>query len=152
MKKTMSTQVYHSKAPWHLWFIGSFFLFLYTMGAYDYFMMLGHNTAYYESKNYGEAVYTYFTNYPLLPLVFWTTNIFSSIAASILLLLRHRWAVYVSLVSAVSIAILEFLTFVFRDRWNVLGPWVAIFDISIMLMTFGLFFYCRNLAKQGYLR
>ncbi|MBI5962723.1 MAG: hypothetical protein HY863_04555 [Chloroflexi bacterium] len=145
----MSTQVHRIKAPWHLWFIGLFFLFLYSMGAYDYFMMLGHNAAYYESKNYGEEVYTYFTNYPLLPLIFWTINIFSSLVASVLLLLRRHWVVYVSLVSAISIAILEFLTFAFRDRWNILGPWIAIFDISIMLMTFGFFFYCRNLAKQG---
>lgn len=148
----MRTKNHRMKAPWHLWFIGVFFLFLYSMGVYDYFMMLGHNVAYYQSKNYGEAVYAYFTNYPLLPLIFWTTNIVSSVVASILLLLRHHWAVYVSLVSGISIAILEFLTFAFRDRWNVLGPRIAIFDISIMLMTLGFFLYCRNLAKQGQFR
>ncbi len=57
------TPLQRAKAPWHLYLAGIFFFFLYANGIYDYFMTLGHNDAYYSSKNYGEEVYTYFTDY-----------------------------------------------------------------------------------------
>lgn len=140
------------RTPWHLWFIGLFFIFLYAYGVYDYFMMLGHNSAYYSSKNYGEAVFTYFTDSPLLPAIFWTVNISSGLIAPILLLFHTHWAVPGALISAICLLCLDFLTFGFRDRWHVLGPWISLFDIAILLMTFGLFLYCRAMAKRGVLR
>lgn len=148
----MSTHENRIRVPWHLWLIGFFIIFLYAIGTYDYFMSLGHNAAYFNYKNYGAIVYAYFTNYPLLPLIFWTTNIFGGLIAPILLLFRSRWAVRTSLISAVSIVLLEFLTFAFKDRWNVFGPLASLIDIVIMLITFGLFLYCRAMDKRGVLR
>lgn len=139
------------KAPCHLWLIGLFFIFLYANGIYDCFMMLGHNSAYYSSKNYGEAVMVYFTDYPLLPLIFWIAHLVSGLIAPTLLFFRSHWAVQVSLISAISIILQEFLTFVFRNRLYVLGPWISLFDIAIMLMTLGLFIYCKAMAKRGVL-
>lgn len=140
------------KALWHLWLIGSFFIFIYANGIYDYFMMLGHNASYYNSKHYGEAVVKYFTNYPIVFLVFYTTNIFCGLIAPILLLFRTRWTVLVSFVSAISMLCLEVLTFTFRNRWNILGPWVSLFDIALLLITIGFFFYCKALRKRGVLK
>jgi len=74
-----------NKTPWHLWLIALFFIFIYANGVYDYFMMLGHNQDYYNSKNYGEAVYKYFTNYPVVLLFLWAINIFGSMIASVAL-------------------------------------------------------------------
>ncbi|CAH8704946.1 hypothetical protein M5W83_13180 [Paenibacillus thiaminolyticus] len=148
----IETSVQRIRTPWHLWFIGLFFIFLYTNGIYDYFMMRGHNEAYYSAKNYGEAVFVYFTNYPMLPLIFWTINVFSGLIAPILLLIRSRLAVQVSLISSVSILCQEFITFAFMDRWNTLGPWISLFDIGILITTFGLFIYCRSMNKRGVLR
>jgi uncharacterized membrane protein len=139
----MSVNEHGIRIPWTRWLIGVFFIFVYAYGIYDFFMMLGHDAAYYSSRSYGAVVVTYFTDYPPLLLIFWVTNIVSGVIAPILLLLRSRWAVQVSLISAISILILQFLTFTFRNRWNVLGPWISLFDIAIMLMTFGLFIYCR---------
>lgn len=148
--KTLTEQ--SSKAPWHLWLMGLFFIFIYVYGTYDYFMMLGHNLDYYNSKNYGEAVVAYFTEYPMLFLAFWTLNIFCGLIAPILLLFRTRWAVWIALISAVSMLCLEVLTFAFRNRWNVLGPWISLFDIALLILTFGLFFYCKALAKRCVLK
>ena len=140
------------KAPWHLWLMGFFFIVIYANGVYDYFMMLGHNSNYYNSKNYGEAVVTYFTNYPIVLLFFYTTNIFCGLITPILLLFRTRWAVWGAFISAISMLCLDLLTYAFRNRWIVLGPWVSLFDIALLLMTCGLFFYCRALAKRGVLK
>jgi hypothetical protein len=140
------------RTPWHLWFIGLFFIFIYTYGIYDYFMMLGHNEAYYNSKRFGDTVLAYFTDYPILPLVFWTMNVFSGLIAPILLLFHTRWAAQVAMISSISMLCLEFITFTFMNRWNVLGPWISLFDIVILLMTFSLFLYCRVMVKRGVLK
>ncbi|TCP99840.1 hypothetical protein EDD79_103228 [Serpentinicella alkaliphila] len=60
-------------------------------------MMLSHNEAYYNSQGYGLDVFEYFTDYPILPLVFWTINVGSGLIAPVLLLFRSRWAVLVAL-------------------------------------------------------
>jgi len=141
-----------NKTPWHLWLIALFFIFIYANGVYDYFMMLGHNPDYYKSKNYGEAVHKYFTNYPVAPLILWTINIFGSMIASLLLLFRVRWVVWVALISAISMLLLEAITFVFRNRWEVLGPSISMFDFGLLIITWAFFFYCRYLSKRELLK
>ena len=59
------------KLKWYGILFALFILFLYIMGTYDIFMMLSHNETYYASKEYGESVINYFTNYPLYMMVFW---------------------------------------------------------------------------------
>src|SRR5699024_10262081 len=95
------SKTYKTGAPWHLWFIALFFIFVYANGVYDYFMMLGHNMDYYEAKGFGEETYKYFTNYPIGLLVFWTTNILCGITSPILLLFLSRLTVCVSFISSV---------------------------------------------------
>ncbi|GAA0071081.1 hypothetical protein UT300003_26050 [Clostridium sardiniense] len=136
------------KTPWHLWLVSIFFIFIYTNGVYDYFMMLGHNVNYYNSKGYGDTVVQYFTNYPIPFLILYTMNIFSGILAPILLLLRKRAAAYVALISAVSDILLLILTFSFRNRLTVLGVNIALFDIGIAVITFGLYYYCTKMKKK----
>lgn len=140
------------KTPWHFWLIGVLSIFLYLNGAYDYVMMLGHNAVYYQSKHYGEAVIKYFTNYPAIFLIFYTANILFGIIAPFLLLFRTKKAVPTALVSAVAMLVLDILTYSFRNRWNVFGMWISIFDIGLLLFTWGFYFYCRYLAKQGILK
>jgi hypothetical protein len=138
--------------PWHLWLVGVFFVFLNACGVYDYFMMLGHDPAYYQMNKHGEAVVAYFTDYPILFNVFWAVSISSGLIASILLLVRSRWAVPGALICFVSLICLDVLTFALRDRWHVFGPWSALFDIIILLMMYVLFLYSQKMAKIGVLR
>src|SRR5699024_12344182 len=80
------SKTYKTGAPWHLWFIALFFIFIYANGVYDYFMMLGYNMDYYEEKGFGEEKYKYFTNYPIGLVVFWTTNILCGITSTLMII------------------------------------------------------------------
>ncbi len=154
-KKNMKVKTlnkYHIKTPMHLWFMGLFFILVYSIGMYDYFMVRGHNVDYLNSLNIGEAVITYFTDYPKVFLILWTINIFSGLIAPILLLFRSKWAVWGGLIAIISKLCLDVLTFAFRNRWNVFGPWLSLIDITILLITCGFFFYCKALAKRGLLK
>ncbi|MDP4145406.1 MAG: hypothetical protein Q8936_13135 [Bacillota bacterium] len=139
------------KTPWHLWIISIFFIFIYAYGVYDYFMMLGHNVDYYNARGYGENVVKYFTNYPIPFLILYTTNVLTGLLAPILLLFKKKIAASIALVSAVSDTLLLILTFLFRNRLNVLGISIAIFDIGIAIITFGLYFYCNKMKERDIL-
>lgn len=142
----------HIKTPWHLWLIALFFLFIYVNGVYDFFMMLGHNVDYYESKGFTEETHEYFNNYPIGPLLFWTINIICGVISPILLLLQKRLTVWVALISAVAMTLLEATGFIFMDRWNALGTYVSFFDIGLLVLTWTFFFYCRHLKEKGVLK
>lgn len=140
------------QTPWHLWLVAVFFILLSVAGAYDYLMLLDLNEAYFDAQNWGNSQITYFTDYPLLPRIFWTINIGSGLVAPTLLLLRSRWAEWLALIYVASQVCLLLITFGFMNRWNMLGPQMATFDILITLMMFGLYLYCRRMSARGTLR
>lgn len=145
------SKMHKPRAPWHLWLIALFFIFIYANGVYDYFMMLGHNIDYYEVKGFGEETLKYFTNYPIGLLIFWTMNILCGIISPILLLFRTKLAVWVAFISAVSMFLLEAIGFLFMNRWDALGTFVSLFDIGLLILTWIFFFYCSHLKKNGIL-
>ena len=136
------------KRHWHLWLIVLFVGFMYSMGIYDLFMMLSHNADYYATHNYGQMVEEYFTDYPPYCMVFWIANLMAGILAPITLVFNAKWAKRFAFVSGLADLLLLLLTFAFRNRWAVLGTSVAIFDIFILLMIFGLYLYCRIIEKK----
>lgn len=138
-----------SETPWHLWVVGVFFHVLSLAGARDSVLSLTLNKEYFEAKGFGTAQIAYFTDYPHVPL--WTVAVAGGIVSALLLLSRSRWAVPVALVSAGANLCLVLATFGFKDRWNVFGPWMSLFDFVILALTFGLWAYCRAMLSRGVL-
>lgn len=141
-----------NKAPWHLWVVGAFFLTMSLAGVWDYALAVTLNREYFDAQGYSAAIIAYFTDYPIVPKVFWTISIAASAVAPVLLMLRTRWAVLTALTAAGSNLCLALLTFGFRDRWNVFGPWLSLFDLGILVLLFGLWWYCRAMLGRGVLR
>lgn len=133
---------------WHLWSIAIFMIFIYLMGVYDFFMMLSHNKAYYASHGYGQGVIKYFTNYPFYFMIFWIINLLAGFISPILLILKDEHSKNLALLSVIADMILLILTFTFRNRWNVLGSRIAVFDFFILAITFGLYLYCRYVFNK----
>ncbi|MEU2035861.1 hypothetical protein [Nocardia amamiensis] len=139
-------------APWHLWGVGALFVLLNLGGAYDYVMALSENADYFRSQNYNNEQIQYFTDYPALPAIFWSIGVWGGLLAAILLLLRTRWTLPVAMTGLAGQVILDILTFGFRDRWQILGPRLALFDLVVLLLTAGFVFYCRTLVSRRILR
>lgn len=91
-------------------------------GAYDYVMTLRQDADYFRSQNHKDTQIAYFNDYPLSPAVFWTIRVWGALAASILLLLRNRWATPVAVIALVSQLCLNLVTFGFTDRLQIFGP------------------------------
>ncbi|WP_155974795.1 hypothetical protein [Virgibacillus sp. CM-4] len=136
------------KMPLHLWVIALFFIFLYMIGIYDYIMSLSLNTAYFDSQDDGNDQYHYFSNYLL---ICWTLNLISGMIAPIFLLLRMKRSIILALLSTVALFLLNAITFIFMNRLTIFGFTQSLFDLSILLLTFGLYWYCRYMLFRGYL-
>ncbi len=135
---------------WHLFLISSLFLFLYGIAVYDYVMTVTHNQGYFEYLHYNQAVIEYFTNYPLIPLIFWTVNVFVGILTPVLMLMRKEISFYSSAVTFVSMLLLDIITFGFRNRWNVIGARASTIDILMLILTLGLCIYNDFLFRKSY--
>lgn len=136
------------KHKWYGLLFAAFVLFLYGMGIYDLFMMLGHNTAYYASHGYGQEVMEYFTNYPIVFLVLWITNLACGAVSSILYLLKKGSCTEAAFASFLADALLIVLTSIFRNRIGVLGWNVFGFDLFILFVTFCFWMLCRKAWKK----
>ena len=133
---------------WHLLLVVAVFLFLYGIAVYDYVMTIRHDPGYFEYLHYDQAVMDYFANYPLVPLVFWTVNVFGGIVTLLFMLLKKEIAFYLSVVTFVSMLLLDIATFGFLNRWNVIGAKASTIDILMLVLTSGLCVYNYFLFKK----
>ncbi|WP_370032945.1 hypothetical protein [Qipengyuania mesophila] len=100
------------KAPWHLWVVGLVSLLWNAFGGYDYTMSQLRDPAYLEATMgpMGMSVdqsIAFLDSFPVWADVLWALGVWGSVAGSVLLLLRSRFAVTAFLVSLVG-AILSF--------------------------------------------
>jgi len=146
----MSNKEKNVRYSWHLLPIVALFLFLYGIAVYDYIMTVSHDQGYFEYLRYNQVVVDYFTNYPLVLLIFWTTNVFGGIVTLLLMLMRKEMAFYFSVTTFVSMFLLDFITFGFRNRWNVIGAKASATDILMLILTLGLRIYNYFLFKKSY--
>ncbi len=144
----MSNKEKNVRYSWHLLLIVALFLFLYGIAVYDYMMTVSHNQDYFEYLRYNQTVIDYFTNYPLVLLIFWTINVFGGIVTLLLMLMRKEIAFYFSAATFVSMFLLDIITFGFRNRWNIIGAKASATDILMLVLTLGLCIYNYFLFKK----
>ena len=146
----MSKEKKNVRYSWHLLLIAAVFLFLYGIAVYDYIMTVSHNQTYFEYLRYNQVVIDYFENYPLVPFVFWTINVFGGIATLLFMLMKKEIAFYLSLATFGSMLLLDFITFGFLNRMNVIGAKASTIDILMLILTLGLCIYNYFLFKKSY--
>lgn len=76
--------------PWHLWLVGGLSLLWNSYGCYDYTMTELRNPAY--LANLPANVVAYINAMPPWLIAFWALGVWGSLAGSLLLLLRSRYA------------------------------------------------------------
>ncbi|UGT56610.1 hypothetical protein [Nocardia asteroides] len=121
-------------------------------GVYDQVMALTENAEYFRSQNYTARQIAYFTDYPLLPAVLWTIGMWGGLVAAVLVLARSRWA-FVAVIAGVLGQIgLALVTYGFRDRLDILGTRLALFDLMVFLVSVAFAVYCHRMLRRGVLR
>lgn len=139
------------KTPVHLWIVALLFLCFYTIGLIDYVMSMTLNQEYFNSLDYTHQHFTYFTDYPILLSIIFGINVIGGTIAAILLFFRNKYAVTLTLVALIAKVLLDFMTFLFLDRYQVFGRRSSLIDLSMILLTLLVYLYCKHAKKIGVL-
>ena len=100
----METDTTATRTPIHLWIVGALALLWNGFGCTDYFMTRTKGAAWINSMMPGvdgTAYMAYINAFPIWVAIAWALGVWAGLAGAILLLMRHRWAVPVLLVSLV---------------------------------------------------
>ncbi|MGV6820793.1 MAG: hypothetical protein ACWA5T_09905 [Parvularcula sp.] len=136
------------KTPWHLWVVGIVAILWNSGGAYDYLMTVTQNKEY--LSHFSAEQVAYYTSMPTLMVVFWAVAIWSSVLASLLLLLRRKWAVPVFLLSIACMAISFVWGWFFSDMpASTSAQWLMV--VVIWAAALFLLWYSRAMAARGVL-
>jgi len=152
----MATTAGGRGVPAHLWIVGILALLWNAFGCYDYLMTQTRGAEYIHSmmpSADAAAIMAYIKGLPVWATAAWAFGVWGGLLGSILLLLRHRWAVPtlgVSLLGAVIGIGYQLLNPApvadMHEGMNGVIPYV------IIAVALGLFLYARAVAKKGVLR
>ncbi len=151
-------EVRTAKAPMHLWIVGLLALIWNGFGCYDYLMTRMRNLDYFRSMapdTDPEAMLAWVDAFPIYAQFGWGLGVWMGLIGSILLLMRHRWAVPVLALSLVGAVLgLGYQIFLAPpppppmggSTMAMLMPWV------IIIVAAALFLYARNQRAKSVLR
>ena len=140
------------RAPIHLWIVGILSLLWNAGGAYDYLMTQLGNAEYLAMLT--EPQRALMDGRPMWFDAAWAFGVWGSIAGSLLLLLRSRFAVTAFGVSILGLAASSVWSFGIAEpsSLEVMGSFAAIFSLAIVVILLALFVYARRMQARGILR
>lgn len=139
-----------AKAPAHLWVIGILAVLWNGMGVFDY-LATQLNLEFYMNMFTPEQL-EYFTSFPAWAVAAWAIAVWGSLLASLGLLLRKAWAVWLFGLAILGMAASSVYSFLLSDGMAIMGREALIFSAVIWVIALFLFFYARAMAKRGILR
>ena len=136
--------------PWHFWLIAVISLLWNSFGGYDYTMSHVQGEAYMRQMGMTEPQIAYMAAYPVWMHGVWAIGVWGSVAGSILLLLRSRWAFLSFVLSTIGAAGALAYTALVGDGAKIMGG-VA---MPVVIVVVCLFFvwYAQAMTKRGVLR
>ncbi len=145
-----------ARTPAHLWIVGVLATLWNAFGAYDYVKTKARSTEYLAQMMPGvdpNEMLAYLDGYPIWAQFGWGLGVWMGLLASVLLLLRSRWAVHSFALSLLGMA-LSF-TYVFAGPpmpgEEAIGA-MKYFPLAIVAVGVALLLYASNMRKRGVLR
>jgi hypothetical protein len=152
----MQDAVESRAVPIHLWIVGILSLLWSGFGSYDYVMTRQRNTDYLASMMPTvdpNAVLAWIDAFPVWAQFGWGLGVWMGLAGSVLLLLKHRWAVPAFALSLIGAVLgLGYQAVMAPPLAGAEGPMYAMMPYIIILIALGLFLYARAQRSSGVLR
>jgi hypothetical protein len=142
-----------AKPPLHLWIVGGLATLWNAFGCYDYFMTRTQGAPYIESMMPGldgEAMMAYINSFPAWASAGWALGVWGGLLGSVLLLMRHRWAVIALGVSLAGAVI--GIGYQLANPVGIAGMdsgFNAVVPYLIIAIAIALFFYARAMRARG---
>jgi hypothetical protein len=135
-----------TKAPFHLWIIGILAVLWNAMGAFDY-AATQMKLDFYMSQFSPEQL-DYFYNFPAWADAGWAIAVWGALLASLVLLMRKAFAVWLFGISILGMAATAVYTFFLTDSSSVMGEDALMFTAVIWVIAIFLYFYSIAMAKR----
>lgn len=146
----MTTSTRNRTTPLHLWIVGGLSLLWNAFGAVDYLMTQLRVPAYLAQLTPEQLAYL--EAFPLWMEAAWAVGVWASLAGSVALLFRSRWAVALFGASLIGFAASSVYTWVLTDGGAMMGPAQLAITVVIGVVLVGLLGYARWLSTRGVLR
>ena len=145
------------RAPAHLWIIGGLAALWNAFGCYDYWMTKTRNTEYLAGMMPDvdpQATLAWVDGFPVWAQFGWGLGVWMGLLGSILLLVRHRFAVHALALSAVGAILgLGYQIIAAPPLAGTEGSMMmTLMPFVIIAVAIGLFLYARAMAAKGVLR
>ncbi|AKM10666.1 hypothetical protein [Croceicoccus naphthovorans] len=141
------------KAPTTFWIVAVLSLLWNAFGAYDYLMTQLQNREYLGSMGQGfglnaDQMIAYYAAMPWWGSVFWALGVWGSVAGSVLLLLRSRFAMHAFIVSLLGLVVTLILGFVEPIPGQTDMTLPIIFSIILLAVLLALISYSRRMIAR----
>lgn len=136
--------------PWWFWAVAAVSLLWNAYGGYDYTMSHLQGEAYYVKSGMTAAQIALMTAYPSWMHAVWAIGVWGSVAGSLLLLLRMRWALHAFLLSFLGAAGSLIHTVMTPGAAQTMGGLVFPIVICVICLVFAWFAWA--MTKRGVLR
>ena len=133
--------------PWHVWLVGALAVLWNGFGALDYVMTQTQNADYLAQMTPEQTAL--FTGMPIWATAAWAIAIWSSVAGSVLLLFRNRFAVQAFLLAIAGMAISFYHNLVLESGADIMGTPGVIMTAIIVAIAIALWAYARWLRRHG---
>jgi len=140
------------KTPWHIWLVGLIAVLFNFIGVFDFVMSMAQGAKYQASAGMTPDQIAHYQQMPSWMMVVWAVGVFGAFLASILLLLRRKWALPVFVLSLVAFLVSLLYTYVLTDGGLVMGEQMAITSAVIAGLLAFFSWYCRFMILRGVLR
>jgi hypothetical protein len=140
-----------TKTPVHLWLTGVLGFLWSSIGVLDFVMTQTKNESYMSA--FSPEQLSFFYGLPAWTVATWAIAVWGGVIGAVFLLLRKGVAVWIFLVSLISMLITSFQNYVLSNGMEVMGDTFSlIFTAVIFLIALGLFLYSRAMLKKGVLK
>ncbi|MDC0886581.1 hypothetical protein OAS19_02180 [Altererythrobacter sp.] len=146
-----------ANTPWHLWVVGIVSLLWNAIGANDYLQSQLRNRDYLESMTGSyditvDQMIAYIDGFPAWAEASWAFGVWGSVAGSLLLLFRSRFALWAFALSLAGAIVTSFYQFSGAMPAELEGSGQMVFAAIIWLIALGLIYYSWRMTKAGVLR
>lgn len=136
------------RTPWHLWLVGVFAVLFNAIGVFDFVMAMWQGAAYMAKAGMTPDQIAHYQNMPSWMTIVWAIGVFGAFLASILLLLRRRFALPVFSVSLAAFLVSLLYTYVLTDGGAVMGQQMAITSAVIAALLAFFIGYARSMIAR----
>ena len=131
-----------------IWVFSVLFLLITCAGIKDFYQTMTYDEVY-NGSHFGAGGLIYFKDYPLLLAVLFGITVFlPPISVVTVLLFRKKVATSIMMYVLIAMVFLYVYTFCFRNRWQLLGEQISIFDIVILGLYLLYYLYLLLLKRK----